>query len=291
MLRTVKLKRIVVVSFNENERDAVDRLLSDLASGQRSPWHRHGPEAIKRPYGADEWQLEHVALRAQGNVLAASRLAQFFAAHREGPKYVVFYGCAGAIHQRHADSVFLVRDVNYLSLGTVDRSPDHREGVTLKNKWLCHLDPEADVAPLDVVSFPMCRPGSVYDLCQLSGIPSARVAATDKVVRIRPTVAPGSVQHGPPHARYAKAEWSYGEALAFVEKQCDVVIVEMESYGIARIADALNLQDRVVVLRVTTDVLEDHAETEGHQKELLERGRHILGRVLAILFTRPGREP
>jgi nucleoside phosphorylase len=276
-------KSVAIVSFNDNEWLAVDSLLSDIASGAPSPWARDGESAITRSYGEDEWRLEHVALRAQGNVVAGAQLAEFFIDH-EPPDYVVFYGCAGAMRPVDGGSVFLVRYANHLSLGTVTQLPGEPERVTLKNKWLCDLHPKSDVGPLPPVSFAMCMPGeAALDLLALSGIPGARVVATDKVVRILPGVAPAPVMAAP-SARYAKAEWSYGEALALWAEQGDAVIVEMESYGIGRIAQALKIEDRVAVLRVTTDALVDHADSDDAQRLLLNRARRVLGRIIAILF-------
>lgn len=280
------LRSIGVVSFNANEANAVDKLLSDLASGAPSPSRRDGTDAIRREFGPDEdWQLEHVPLLAQGNVIAAARLAEFFQDRSKAPDYVVFYGCAGAIDSADDASVFLVQDVNYVSLGTVEASDDG-ERVTLKNKWLCHLDPAADVQPLDVVAFPACTPGGSLDLPMLSGIPRARVAATDKVVRVGPTNIPPPVRAAPPQHRWYKDERTYGQALGLVARSSGVVLVEMESYGIGRIAQALKIADRVIVLRVTTDALSDHPHTSARQRQLLEEGRHVLARVLAVLLTR-----
>ena len=59
----------------------------------------------------------------------------------------------------------------------------------------------------------------------------------------------------------------------------------MESFGIGRIAEALQIQDRVVVLRVTTDTLTNHINSDNDQRALLENGRHMLGRVVGILFA------
>jgi nucleoside phosphorylase len=277
-------KSITVVSFNSNEARAVDLLLDDLGPAA-SPRGRQGERAISRRYGEDVWRLEHVHLSAQGNVLAGVQLAEFFADHNP-PDYVVFYGCAGALDPVNGESVFLVRHANYLSLGTVARANGAQETVTLKNKWLCHLRPGGEVEPLDVVSFPAAMTSSALDLCQLTGIPAARVAATDKVVRVGPGAVPTPTQAGPPHALYAKAEWTYGEALAFIEDAAnEPVLVEMESYGIGRIAAALKFDERVVVLRVTTESLEDQADSDGRQRKLLERGRVMLGHVLLALFA------
>jgi hypothetical protein len=280
------VKEVVVVSFNENEADAVDLLLDELAIGAPSPWQRDGETAIKRPFSPDQtWRLEHVALRAQGNVLAAGQLASQFAKRREAPDYVVFFGCAGAIDQADSASVFLVQSVNYLSLGTVE-SNGIAEQVTLKNKWLCHLQPEADVRPLNSVTFPLATGDAAVDLCALSGVPGAHVAATDKVVRVSAAPVPAPILAVPPHPRYAKAEWTYGQALGLIAASGSTVIVEMESYGIGCIAEALDFQERVVVLRVTTDALTDHGgpDADERQRELLHDGHGVLARVLLALL-------
>lgn len=104
--------RIGVVSFNQNERLAVDELLSDLAIAT-SPWQRAGEQAIKRRFGNDDWRLEHFPLNAQGNVVAAVQLAKLFGSSLGTPNFVVFYGCAGAVDPKHTHSAFLVEAVNY----------------------------------------------------------------------------------------------------------------------------------------------------------------------------------
>jgi hypothetical protein len=277
------LKRIVVVSFNGNERTAVDELLSDICTGAPSPWARDGELEIARSFDGTEWKLEHVPMLAQGNVIAGAQLAEFFA-DRAFPDYVVFYGCAGALRHEDSASAFLVRFANYLSLGTVQ--PDGpRERVTLKNKWLCDLDPPGDVEPLPAVSFPLTIAGrAAIDVRSLTGIPVARIVATDKVVRVRPTGVPAPVVSAPPRDLYAKEEWSYAQALGLWMGSGEPVLVEMESYGIGRIAQALQISDRVVVLRVTTDTLADHADSDLAQRDILLHGRALLGRLIAILF-------
>jgi nucleoside phosphorylase len=220
---------------------------------------------------------------AQGNVIAGAQLAEFFA-DRVAPENVVFYGCAGALRPQDAASAFLVEYANYMSLGTVQ--PDGaRERVTLKNKWLCDLDPPGDVEPLSAVAFPLTIAGrAAIDVRALSGLPVARVVATDKVLRVRPEPAPAPMVSAPPRDLYAKDEWTYSQALGLWVGGGGPVLVEMESYGIGRIAQALHIADRVVVLRVTTDTLADHADSDADQQALLIRARHLLGRILAILF-------
>jgi hypothetical protein len=277
---------IAIISFNVSEQQAVDLLLSDLASGGPSPWRRAGEQAIERDFGPDLWRLEHFPLLAQGNVVAAAQLATLFQGRRKPPDFVVFYGCAGAVQRRDTESVFLVETVNYLSLGTVERrGGGGGEQVTLKNKWLCHTDPIADAQPLELARFPLCSGSGLLNLPALSGIPTARVAATDKVVRVGPSPVPMPTVPGPPHDSYAKAEWTYGEALGLVAGAGGVVLVEMESYGIGRIARALDILDRVVVMRVTTDALTDHLVSAASQRELLKEGRKVLAHLLVSLFA------
>ena len=280
-------KSIAIVSFNAHERSAVDQLLSDLASGAPSPWSRDGELSIRRRYGDEEWTLEHAPLQAQGNVIAAAQLAEFFNDRARPPDNVVFYGCAGATRKSESASAFLVKEANYLSLGTVSPGPNGSELVTLKNKWLCHLMPDGDDPPLKAVRFPRCSPDGQYgNLSDLTGIPTARVAATDKVLRIAPAdPAPTPAQQGPPHDLFAKEEWSYAQGLAHVARVADPVIVEMESYGIGRLAEALLIIDRVVVLRITTDELTDHHKNDALQRDLLMQGRRLLGWVLAALYV------
>ena len=288
--------RIGIVSFNENEAFAVDSLLSDLASGAPSPWRREGPQAIARDYGIDTWRLEHFSLLAQGNVVAAAALAAQFAATKPKLDFVVFYGCAGAVEPLDVGEVFLVQRAHYLSLGKV--APIEKEGggdgelVTLKNKWLCHLQPPVDAEPLTPGVFPLCSKSGPVDIPAITGLPTARVAATDKVVTVPVGVAPETREPGPPHDLYEKKEWTYGEALGFVAATAGPLLVEMESFGIARVAEALDILDRVVVLRVTTDRLVDHNRPGGprgedRQKRLLLQGRAVLGYLLAKLYE-PG---
>jgi hypothetical protein len=278
--------RVAVVSFNANEAFAVDTLLNDLASGTPSPWRRDGPRAVERGSDRFSWRLEHFAVRAQGNVVAAARLAAMFANRRTMPDFVVFYGCAGAVEPVGVGEVYLVGRVNYLSLGTVTDAGRGAELVTLKNKWLCHLDPPDDVEPLALASFSLCTGTGPVNVPELTGLPTARVAATDKVTRVAPGTAPPSVVAGPPQDLYRKAEWSYGEALAFVAAGGAPLLVEMESYGIARIAEALDILDRVIVLRVTTDDLVNHGTSEPEQRALLVEGRKVLAHLLVNLYGR-----
>jgi len=276
---------IAVVSFNRNEERAVNQLLDDLLAEDGSPWTSQARNLIVRSAGSDEkWSIQHVPLRAQGNVMAAGQLASFFHNRRKAPDYVVFYGCCGAVREDHEASVFLVRHVTYVSLGTVSEDRNRKEQVTLKNKWLYELHPPAEVRPLERITFPLSIPGGgSLDLPSITGLPVARVASTDKVVHAGPTRPPTPGRRG----LFPPDEWSYRETLALLQKEAeaDPLLVDMESYGIARIASALDITGRVAVLRVTTDRLTNKAHANRAQAELTMRGRYALGHLLYGLFT------
>ncbi len=278
--------RISVVTFNENEQAAVERLLDELADGT-APWGREGRTTIKRDFGEDVWTLDHVALLGQGNVVAAAELARQYRSTKGTPDYVVFYGCAGALDEVNAGSVFLAESVNYLSLGTVDPGHTGDEQITLKNKWLCYTDPPAGVEPLLPIKFPLVKQDS-QTLKKLAPLSTARVAATDKVVHVLPRKAPIPVNPPPPRAEYEAKPWTYAQALGLIADSGEDVLVEMESYGIARIAKSLEILNQVIVMRVTTDALVDHGVDDDHcdpQATLLMEGRAVLGHLLACLFT------
>jgi|GEM_PF-3785270 len=276
---------INVVTFNENERVAVTELLDDLADGS-SKWRRDGDTAIKRNCGEDVWRLEHVALLGQGNVVAGAELARQFQSAEGTPDYVVFYGCAGVPDKGDVGSAFLAGAVNYLSLGTVDSSTGG-EKITLKNKWFCYTDPYSGVEPLPTIRFPLVRQGSQM-LEELAPLMPARVAATDKVIHVLPDDPPDPLHKPPPRAEYESTPWTYAQALGLIAEAGEDLLVEMESYGIARIATSLEILDQVIVLRVITDALVDHGKEDDdcdQQATLLMEGRLVLGHLLACLFA------
>lgn len=280
--------RISVVTFNKNEKAAVEQLLNDLADGT-TPWGRDNQTAIKRTCGEDVWTLDHVALLGQGNVVAAAELARQYRAARGSPNYVVFYGCAGALDEANTGSVFLVESVNYLSLGTVDAGNTGAETITLKNKWFCYTDPPAGVEPLLPIRFPLAKQGSQM-LEKLAPISTARVAATDKVIHVLPREAPSPLAWPPPRAEYEALPWTYAQGLGLIADSGEDVLVEMESYGIARIANSLEILNQVIVMRVTTDALTDHGvddDGRDRQERLLMDARPILGHLLDCLFSTP----
>jgi len=276
--------RIGVVSFNQREADAVDALLDDLTN--ESAWSRHGSNGVSMSYPR-EVVIDHHPLRAQGNVIAAARMAELLGAHQRQPDLLVFYGCAGAVDPANVGSAFLVGSVSYLSLGTVDVESTfpYLERVTLKNKWLCHVA-GADAEPLETVTFNEVISGPALGLAA-SKLTPCHVIATDKVVRIGPSgVAPAPQAQGPPHAVYSRGEWSYADGLAYVsDARTDPVLVEMESYGIGAVSKALRLENRVVIIRIATDDLVGHANSDEQQAQLLYQGRlALLSVVHALVF-------
>lgn len=281
------------MTFTGTERAAVTTMMDEL---EAAGWSRvrgvsqdHGKD-LQRPVGSedDTWRLTHTALQAQGNVVVGAELARTFTGRRTPPDYVVFFGCAGAIRKANVGGAYLVAETRYLSLGTVVDRPGGAPGdeiVTLKNKWICAQvdDPEVHALPTEV--FPLVGGTGTRDLRKETGIDAARVLATDKVVRVSPTVGPLRGSRGNPNL-WPKSEWTYGEAIAhIIETSSGLdVLVEMESYGIAAVTRALGLGEKVVVLRIATDALADKSATDDQQESLLIDGRLALLELIKALF-------
>lgn len=275
------------MTFNRNEAEAVDLLLDELTVNS-SGWSRKGSDAVV----STQEVLRHVRLDAQGNVLAATSLASAYM-RKQPPDFYVFFGCAGAIDPNHSSSIFLVDAAKYISLGTVSPHDSVGEIVTLKNKWLAQHEPP-DVHPLDPVEFPLARMASAAvatgessaSLSDATGLPVAHVAATDKVVRVGPGTPPVPLSSAFGHKKYKKAEWSYRDSLAFVNELTGTrpLLVEMESFGIGSVARELHIDNHVVVIRVTTDSLVDHGDSDESQQRLLKEARHGLALVILALL-------
>jgi hypothetical protein len=276
--------RITVVTFNDNEKAAVDLLFEELRGESKIPWSG-GNREITRSYGSDTWTIRHRGLLAQGNVVAATALADLYRVPGDGPDYVVFYACAGAVDPGDARSVFLVDSVNYVSLGTVDPSCLTGEKITLKNKWLCDTKASSGVEPLLQETFPLMTGQGSVDVRRLIELPMARIAATDKVIRVPARKAPGPKVPHSTQPEYEAGEWTYAQGIGHVAAIGDTTLVKMESYGIGSVGRSLDILDRVIVMRVTTDSLGDKAKTDGLQGTLLKKGRAALARLLFSLFT------
>lgn len=279
--------KVDIITFNDYEGAAVQQLFDDILQ-PGSTWAREGGEKIRLPN--PEIVLRHLPLRAQGNVLAAARLAEVFSDETSRPDYIVFYGCAGAVDSGLLGEAFLVGSVSYASLGTVEAAPAGGavpERVTLKNKWLCDTHPR-EVEPLELVTFESVLGDSVLDLKAATSLTAAHAVATDKVIRVSASPPPVPAHRGPPRRLYPKRYWTYGEALGFANEQSggSPVLVEMESYGIGMIAKALKITDRVVIIRIVTDDLvgKDDASDQV-QYDLLMEGRIALARLLLGIVT------
>src|SRR5437867_8817805 len=284
--------RVEIVTFNDNEGAAIECLFDDILSPPSS-WGRRGRDTIVLRSGRD-YVLRHVALRAQGNVVAAARLAELFADRKPCPDYVLFYGCAGALDPNDVGHAFLVGQVSYASLGTVASATSGSpvsEHVTLKNKWLCDTNPH-EVEPLASVSFREALGDGLIDLRAATSLTPAHVVATDKVIKVAAASAPPAAQRpGPPRPIYKKDEWTYSHTLAFARHQSAPlpVLVEMESFGIGMVAKALKYEDRVVIIRIVTDDLLNHATSDLQQQQFLRVGRIAVARLLkAIILTSKG---
>ena len=258
-----------IVTFNEREAAAIEDLFNKLVALGLG-WNRLGPDGVERTVGSRQLLFRHHPLNSQGNVVAATCLAEFFTEADGQPDFVLFYGCAGVTDVNHIGNVFLVAQVSYASLGTVTANPLGSEVITLKNKWLCHTAPK-EVEPLQNVMFPNMIGTGAIDLVKRTRIPAAHVVATDKVIKISPSTKPPThLTSGPPHPIYKKDEWSYGEALSYTQQHTNLpLLVEMESYGIGMLAHALKIENRTIIVRVTTDALSDHTGSDQQQANLL----------------------
>jgi len=276
-------RSVQIVTFNANEASAVNGFISQLVAAQDSIWRFDGP-FVALAQGTPKQSIRHVPLSAQGNTMAAGQVARFFSDSKP-QDFVIFYGCAGAINPANVGSAFLVKGSYYASLGTVEMKGG-RENVTLKNKWI--VDTGTNQTPLDALELPRASSDDSLNLPIRTGISTAHVIATDKVVRVTPTIAPTPISTTLPHARYAKAEWTYAQSLAyFASSHSGDLLVEMESFGICTIAHALGIADQTLILRIATDDLVNHATSDKQQFDLLWAGRTALARlVLAVL--RPG---
>src|SRR5207249_11156465 len=98
---------------------------------------------------------------------------------------------------------------------------------------------------------------------------------------------PQAADFRPPHPLYSNGEWSYGDALAYTQQVCTLpILIEMESYGIGRLAQALKSEHRTVIIRVTTDALVDHAGSDQKQADLLKHFNYAVLAVIMVVVTR-----
>jgi hypothetical protein len=295
--------RIDIVTFNGNEAAAVNQLFRDMYTIFR-PWCSTGNSVITLQHRRlrNSYEINHRPLNAQGNVVAAGCLAGFYERKNpDPPEYVLFYGCAGALNKNDVSKAFLVEQASYASLGTVANNVHCQrqnincllgEKVTLKNKWLCDTDASPkEVDPLELIKFnQVLGKGFLFSLAHAKFLHSAHVVATDKVIKVGPATRPPRPKgrSASPNPIYVKGEWSYSEILAFAKNTYGhlPIIVEMESYGIGRIAKAAKLLDRIVIIRIVTDYLEDHSSSDKVQRSLLKERCLIIGLLLLEIICR-----
>lgn len=279
---------VAIFTFTKNEATAVTELLArlcvDLPAFGPTIWAptKPGEEALEgRLSDGRTARLEHHALSAQGNVVAAAALSRSTRENRAD--YYVFYGCCGTVDPDLVGQVFRAEKVSYLSLGVVAASAAG-EVVQLQNKWIVPTQP-SEQPPLEAIELragSAGAPGSVWGL----DVPDAHVLATDKVIKISPGSPPAPL-NSPSSARvYAKENWTYSHALAlYSETATKPVLVDMESFGIASTMRSLGLCERVLVLRVASDALTNKAyQSEQDQLDFLRTGLDDLAAAVATIL-------
>lgn len=285
---TVADVTVAIFTFTKNEATAVTELMTrlcvDLPAFGPTIWAptRPGEEALEGCLSDGRTaRLEHHALSAQGNVVAAAALSR---STRENlADYYVFYGCCGTVDPGQIGKVFRAERVSYLSLGVVAATADG-EVVQLQNKWLVRTQP-SEQAPLEAIELragSAGAPGSVWGL----SVPDAHVLATDKVIKISPGAAPAPLASQSGDPVYAKENWPYSLALALHSQMAtQPILVDMESFGIASTMRALGLCERVLVLRVASDALTNKVDQrEQDQLEFLRAGLPDLAAAIATIL-------
>jgi hypothetical protein len=288
-------RNVTIFTFNRNEMDAVNALLNRYTAGWRtggSVWHPTGGGtygAVGTLLNGATAEIRHKPLLAQGNVISGAELAR---TAYEDPKardpaadVYIYYACCGALDATTIGKAYRVLRVQYLSLGSVKPRGKFDETAKLKNKWFVRTEPTYQ-EPLSSIELPTgTTPGPAW----LRGfrIPTAFVLATDKVIEVLPSKdAPrdkGRDSQGP---KYPDEEWTYSKALAQCRDYCSgPILIEMETFGVASVADAMGLLDRVLVIRVVTDgLLNKSADQSGKQPYFLLKRTDVLHRALATII-------
>ncbi|MCV7007147.1 MULTISPECIES: hypothetical protein [Mycobacterium] len=279
---------VAIFTFTKNEATAVTELLArlcvDLPAFGPTVWApaKPGDQALEGCLSDGRTaRLEHHALSAQGNVVAAAALSRSTRENRAD--YYVFYGCCGTVDPDLVGQVFRAERVSYLSLGVVAPSADG-EVVQLQNKWIVPTQP-SEQAPLEAIELragSAGAPGSVWGL----DVRDAHVLATDKVIKISPGVAPAPLNSPSGAPVFAKENWTYSLALALHSQMATKpILVDMESFGIASAMRSLGLCERVLVLRVASDALTNKAyQSEQDQLGFLRTGLADLAAAVATIL-------
>ncbi len=267
--------RIAIVTFNENECEAVNALMDDICG--LSNWQGDRAMVIDRGAGNS---IVHVPLMAQGNVRAGQAFASTVSLKgRNRINLIVTYGCAGAVKNASVGDVLIVEECRYMSLGSVETS-NGTETVRLKSVYLAHTtDPRRPMEPIALDNPYWKLVSSAPSNVQLA---SALAISTDKVVKVAASSLPPHPVTAVDGKRSNPASWTYADGMAYIiQNEKRPVIVDMETYGAAATATGLGQMKRLMVLRVVTDTMTSHGQPGSNktQRDLLLRGRFALARV------------
>jgi hypothetical protein len=132
---------VMIFTFTETEATAVRSLLQkyvDTNQADHTIWRAAlGKELIMGTLADGRHvRIEHMPLRAQGNVTAATELTRAAyddeKAHGSFADYYIFYACCGALDGTLIGEIFRISSVSYMSLGSVKNHRGQVVGTTPK---------------------------------------------------------------------------------------------------------------------------------------------------------------
>jgi hypothetical protein len=132
---------VMIFTFTETEATAVRSLLRKYVDPNRADstiWRAAlGQEVIMGTLDDERHvRIEHMPLRAQGNVTAATELTRAAyddeKAHGSFADYYIFYACCGAIDGDLIGEIFRISSVSYMSLGSVKNHGGQAVAITPK---------------------------------------------------------------------------------------------------------------------------------------------------------------
>ncbi len=181
------MARILIVTLNSNENQAVTNLLNHVEAGRHWTSRKSGDGRRLTHRQLPGSAIDHVHLGAQGNVVTATTLIDRLdnAGH---PTHLIFYGCAGGLEEAQRGEAYFITRVRYAAIGSVGANACRHEAQGLKPKWLAPVHPQADrpVEPEhipDVILGVMVNPAD-HDL------KPAEALATESTVEVAPANAP-----------------------------------------------------------------------------------------------------
>lgn len=277
--------RVALVTFTSAERNAVQQLFADASAEGWVEEHGHTHVTWESQLTKGRVLVQHHHRAAQGNLTAATALVQLALGGHSPPHSAigmasafdlyVFYGCAGSSAQDLQGRIVVVDRASYCALGKVATLSSGEEAFYLKSKWL--IPTTHDDGPFPEIKFPLAS-----QVAQTLNLEVAAAVSTEAVVNVDPAeivAEPQPVEHPP-------EEWRFATALSTVQQRVFPLplVVDMESYGIASMTKELDLEDRVVILRVVTDGLSDKtpANDLGQEASLRDRARDMLSVIEAF---------